>query len=360
MSVAVTFDQLTVDLGGNRILDGVDLTIPAGSLVTLLGPSGSGKTTTLNVLAGFTKRSGGHVLVDGDAIDDLPPHKRNIGFLFQNYGLFPHMTVSENIGFPLRARKLPAARRRELVAQALDLVQLPGMQERSIGSLSGGQQQRVALARALVFEPGLLLLDEPLAALDKQLREAMQFELKRIQTETGTTTVAVTHDQVEAMSMADLVAIMNDGRIAQVGTPEEVYRRPADLFVATFLGEANLLPVDHGRVVGFGNPVDGGTNLPADVVAVVRPEDVEIVDATPDFTGTLTATVESVVFQGSRRRVTVRSTVDTKSVVISAPANGPALDIDAVVAIRLRGDRVHAVPCQRHAVPSEPFESATV
>ncbi|NJC74077.1 ABC transporter ATP-binding protein [Planosporangium thailandense] len=339
MSVNVTFDNLTVDLGGTRILDGVDLEIPAGSFVTLLGPSGSGKTTTLNVLAGFIERSGGHVRVDDKAIDDLPAHARNIGFLFQNYALFPHMNVGENVAFPLRARKIPAARRREMVADALRLVQLPDMQSRAIRSLSGGQQQRIALARALVFKPALLLLDEPLAALDKQLREAMQLELKRIQLETGTTTIAVTHDQIEAMSMADLVAIMNKGRLVQVGSPEEVYRRPADLFVATFLGEANLLPVSGGRVTGFRH---AAATSRAEGIGVLRPEDIQIRPAAADDTAP--GKVELSVFQGNRRRVTVRCAGIDTPVVISAPPSGVAAEVGDEVHLAIGVDRVHVVP----------------
>jgi putative spermidine/putrescine transport system ATP-binding protein len=341
MSVNVTFDNLTVDLGGNRILDGVDLHIPAGSFVTLLGPSGSGKTTTLNVLAGFVDRSGGQVRVDDNPIDDLPSHARNIGFLFQNYALFPHMTVGENIAFPLQARKTPTAERKRLVDEALALVQLSDMHSRSIRSLSGGQQQRVALARALVFKPGLLLLDEPLAALDKQLRETMQLELKRIQRETGTTTIAVTHDQVEAMSMADLVAIMNRGRLAQVGTPEEVYRRPADLFVAEFLGEANLLRVEDGQVLGLRHR--GSTALRAGI-GVVRPEDVTLMDHPSDATAA--AVVELAVFQGTRRRVAVRVPGIDSPIIVSAPPHGVDVSPGDQVHVVLRSQVIHVVPPQ--------------
>jgi putative spermidine/putrescine transport system ATP-binding protein len=339
MSVNVTLDNLTVDLGGSRILDGIDMEIPAGSFVTLLGPSGSGKTTTLNVLAGFVERSGGHVQVGGKTIDDVPTHERNIGFLFQNYALFPHMNAGDNIAFPLQARKIPAARRKEMVAAALQLVHMPGMQGRAIRSLSGGQQQRVALARALVFNPALLLLDEPLAALDKQLREAMQLELKRIQLQTGTTTVAVTHDQVEAMSMADLVAIMNAGRLAQVGTPEEVYRRPADLFVATFLGEANLLAVEHGRVVGFHHRAT--PSLP-DGTGVVRPEDVGLFSQAQD--DTVPGRVELSVFQGTRRRVSVRCPGLDMPLVASTPPDLAPATVGDEVHVALRGESLHVVP----------------
>lgn len=339
MSVDVTLENLTVHLGGTRILDGIDMEIPAGSFVTLLGPSGSGKTTTLNVLAGFVERSAGHVQVGGKTIDDVPTHERNIGFLFQNYALFPHMNVGDNIAFPLQARKIPAAKRQQMVADALQLVQLPGMEGRAISSLSGGQQQRVALARALVFNPTLLLLDEPLAALDKQLREAMQLELKRIQLETGTTTVAVTHDQVEAMSMADLVAILNAGRLAQVGTPEEVYRRPADLFVATFLGEANLMPVVNGRVVGFRHQATPSLSAGT---GVVRPEDILLFAEPQDDTAP--GRVELSVFQGTRRRVSVRCAGFDRPLVASLPPDLLPVRVGDEVHVALRGRSLHVVP----------------
>ena len=311
MSVDAVLDRLTVHLGGNQILDEVSLSVPAGRFVTLLGPSGSGKTTTLNVLAGFVPASAGEVLVGGRSLLGVPPHRRGMGVVFQNYALFPHLSVRQNVEFPLLARKVDRARRRELVTGVLELVQLPEIGDRSVRSLSGGQQQRIALARALVFGPDLLLLDEPLAALDKQLREAMQLELKRIQRETGTTTVAVTHDQVEALSMSDLVAIMHDGRIEQVGPPEDVYRRPATRFVATFLGEANLLPVRGGRVALFGAPVTGA----AEGETVIRPEDLELTAA--DQPGTAPATVTEVVYQGSRLRLTL-TTDDSVALLVTA------------------------------------------
>jgi putative spermidine/putrescine transport system ATP-binding protein len=311
MSVAVSVEGLTVDLSGQRILDGVDLTVPAGSFLTLLGPSGSGKTTTLGALAGFTPTCGGTISLDGRAIDGVPAHRRDIGYVFQNYALFPHMTVARNVEYPLLARGVDKAKRKELVAGALELVQLGHTASRSVLALSGGQQQRIALARALVFSPALLLLDEPLAALDKQLREAMQLELKRIQREVGTTTIAVTHDQVEAMSMSDVVAIVNGGRIEQVGTPEEVYHRPATRFVAQFLGEANLLPVSGGAVTPFGLPADGER----DGSAVIRPEDLQLVD------GGHGGVVTDVVYQGARLRVTVRADgLATPLVVSAAPS----------------------------------------
>ena len=312
MSTNVRIEALTVHLSGTRILHDVGLEVPAGSFVTLLGPSGSGKTTTLNVLAGFAPASAGRVLLDDQPIEGLPAHRRDIGFVFQSYALFPHLTVEQNVEFALLARKVPRARRRELVAGALELVRLPGLGARPVGALSGGQQQRIALARALVFGPSLLLLDEPLAALDKQLRETMQIELKRIQRETGTTTIAVTHDQGEALSMSDLVAIMNHGRIEQVGTPEEVYRRPATRFVAEFLGDANLLAVRSGRVELFGLPVRGA----AEGTTVIRPEDLVLTER--GSAAAVQATVTSVLYQGSRLRLSATVAGFERPLLVSA------------------------------------------
>jgi len=295
----LTLSHLDAELGGAQILRDVSLDIAPGEFVSLLGPSGSGKSTTLNVVGGFVRQSSGQVTLGERVVDDVPVHERDIGFVFQSYGLFPHMTVGDNIGFPLRVRKVAKSRRRAMVEEILNLVQLDGMVDRRVTSLSGGQQQRVALARALVFRPSVLLLDEPLAALDKQLRNAMQIEIKRIQREIGVTTVAVTHDQTEALTMSDRVAVMNEGRIEQLGTPEELYQRPASLFVARFLGEANLLDVGpRGELPQLGLRVaaSGG-------VAVVRPEDVAV---EPDGAPGVCAHVEEVSFQGVRYRVVVR------------------------------------------------------
>ncbi|MGY1813891.1 ABC transporter ATP-binding protein [Blastococcus sp. SYSU D00820] len=342
MSTSLTIAGLAVDLGGRRILDGVDLAVPAGSFVSLLGPSGSGKTTTLNVLAGFLPASAGEVLADGERLDRLPPRRRNVGFVFQDYALFPHMSVAANVEFPLRARRVPAKRRADLVAEALRLVHLPDAGPRAVRSLSGGQRQRIALARALVFGPGLLLLDEPLAALDKQLRETMQLELKRIQRETGTTTVAVTHDQVEALSMSDLVAVMDAGRIEQVGTPEEVYRRPATEFVARFLGEADLFPVVGGAVPALGRDAGGQV---ADGLAVIRPEDLALAATGPGPE----VVVRTVTYQGTRLRVELDLAGVAAPVVVTLPAGEGAVR-------PAPGDRLHLVvpPGPLHVLPAAP------
>jgi putative spermidine/putrescine transport system ATP-binding protein len=351
VSVPVRIDQLCVALGGRTILDHVDLDVPAGSFVTLLGPSGSGKTTTLNVLAGFLDADSGSVRLGDTPINTLAPHQRGIGVVFQNYALFPHLSVTDNVAFPLRARKVASAERRRKVAEALALVHLPDVGDRPVHSLSGGQQQRIALARALVFSPSLLLLDEPLAALDKQLRETMQLELKRIQAESGVTTIAVTHDQVEALSMSDLVAIMEDGRIAQVGSPEDVYRRPASRFVAQFLGEANLVPVRDGEVAALRTRTTSGAR---DGMAVVRPEDLCLqMTADPN---SVRATVRDVTFQGSRVRVTTEVAGCDQQVIVSvAPHELPGLPAPGEeLHVRHRGTAVHALPMPSAAHVREP------
>jgi len=228
----------------------VSLEVRQGEFVTLLGPSGSGKTTTLMMIAGFVDPSSGRIYVDGRDVTEAPPHRRNIGMVFQNYALFPHLTVFKNVAFPLDVRKLPAAEVRARTMEALDIVKLADLGDRYPTQLSGGQQQRVALARAIVFRPPLLLMDEPLGALDKKLREHMQIELLKIQDRLGVTVIYVTHDQEEALVMSDRVVVMADGVIQQIGRPDELYRRPGNRFVADFVGETNIL---EGRITGEGS-----------------------------------------------------------------------------------------------------------
>lgn len=253
--VSIELDHVHHQYGGAIAVESVSLGIQAGELVALLGPSGCGKTTLLRVVAGLTRQTGGSVVIGGEKVDALPTNERGAGIVFQNYALFPHMTVAANVAYGLRARRINAAAARDTAAQMLDLVQMGRFGSRFPRELSGGQQQRVALARTLAVKPKVLLLDEPFAALDKNLRLDMQIEIKRIQRELGITTVLVTHDQEEAMSMADRIAVMNAGRVEQFDTPEAIYDRPCSLFVANFVGTANLVA---GRLLqdGSGYAVD--------------------------------------------------------------------------------------------------------
>jgi spermidine/putrescine ABC transporter ATP-binding subunit len=238
---AIELQRVTKRYGKECVVDAVSTKIAPGEFFSLLGPSGSGKTTTLMMIAGFADVDGGQILIDGTDIADVPPQRRGFGMVFQNYAIFPHLSVFDNVAFPLRARKLPNRQIEESVRQALELVRLERYADRFSRQLSGGQQQRVAIARAIVFQPSVVLMDEPLGALDKNLRYQMQVEIKEIQRRLGMTVVYVTHDQEEAMNMSDRIAIMNSGRIEQVGRPTDIYDNPASNFIARFLGEANLI-----------------------------------------------------------------------------------------------------------------------
>ncbi|MBC9927892.1 MULTISPECIES: ABC transporter ATP-binding protein [unclassified Leucobacter] len=249
-------------------LDNINLTVKAGEFLTFLGPSGSGKTTTLNLIAGFTDLTTGNVRIDGERMDDVPVHKRDLGIVFQHYALFPHMSVFDNVAFPLARRKVQKATAATMVRKALETAGLAGFEDRFPAELSGGQQQRVALARALVFEPKVLLLDEPLGALDKNLRERLQLELRRIHREVGRTFVFVTHDQEEALTLSDRIAVFNEGRIEQVGTAKELYETPATRFVAEFIGESTIIGDPNGKTVTVVRPENGelfpaGAEIPA-------------------------------------------------------------------------------------------------
>ena len=243
--IAVELDGVTKRFGKITALDDVSLLIRRGELITLLGPSGCGKTTLLNVVAGFLMPDSGEIAVDGQRITDVPAYRREIGIMFQNYALFPHMNVAATVGYGLRMRRVAKAEIARRVADALALIKLAGLEDRKPRQLSGGQQQRVALARALVIRPKVLLLDEPFSALDRNLRASMQVELKEIQRKLGVTTIFVTHDQSEALSLSDRIAVVAEGRIRQLGTPDEIYRRPVDRFVASFVGDVNVL---HARL----------------------------------------------------------------------------------------------------------------
>jgi putative spermidine/putrescine transport system ATP-binding protein len=241
---AISARTVKKSFGRVTALDGVSLEVGEGELMSLLGPSGSGKTTLLNIFAGFLRPDSGVVAFRGEDVTLRPPHKRDVGFVFQHYALFPHMSVGENIAYPLRIRKTPRDEIARRIAWSLETVQLAGYEDRGVEQLSGGQKQRVALARAIVFEPQVILMDEPLSALDKQLRERMQIELRNLHERLGATTVYVTHDQREALTLSDRVAVMDHGRMMQLGTPEQLYEEPANRFVADFVGETTLLPVE--------------------------------------------------------------------------------------------------------------------
>jgi putative spermidine/putrescine transport system ATP-binding protein len=302
-SLPITIRQVTKAYGAMRALDEVDLDINSGEFLTLLGPSGSGKTTLLMVLAGFVRPDHGSVRFGDTEIIRAPPHKRDVGVVFQNYALFPHMSVAENIAFPLRMRHIPKSEIAPKVERALDTVQLAGFGTRRVTQLSGGQRQRVALARAIVFEPRILLMDEPLSALDKQLRDRMQIELRTLHDRLGMTTICVTHDQREALTMSDRVAVINHGRVQQLDAPRTIYEHPANRFVAEFLGESAFLPVDQSAA-GFqlaGQPLrvadppgPGGPWL-----LMIRPERLRIIADTADDTlNLLRGRLRDVIYQG--------------------------------------------------------------
>ena len=242
MTATLVLDGLRKSFGAEPVVNGISLSVEQGEFLTLLGPSGCGKTTTLNLVAGFLSPDAGRIAIGGRDVTSVPPHHRDIGLVFQDYALFPHRTVAENVGFGLRMRKVGRAEIQRRVAEALALVQLAGLADRRPGQLSGGQRQRVALARALVIRPSVLLLDEPLSNLDLKLREDMRLEISGLQRRLGITTILVTHDQGEALVMSDRVAVMRGGRIAQVADPATLYTRPADRFIADFIGAMNLLP----------------------------------------------------------------------------------------------------------------------
>ena len=291
----------TMAYDGETALDSINIYFNDKEFLTLLGPSGCGKTTTLRIIGGFLKPTSGDVLFDGERINDIPPYKRQVNTVFQRYALFPHLDVYENIAFGLRNQKVPEAEIDERVTEMLEVVSLKGFENRKVTSLSGGQQQRVAIARALVNRPKVLLLDEPLGALDLRLRKDMQQELKRIQQQMEITFIYVTHDQEEALAMSDTVVVMNEGRIQQIGTPEDIYNEPKNAFVADFIGESNILDGimrEDFVVETFGRRfkcLDKGFEKDEPVDVVVRPEDIDIV---PVKEGMLTGTVTSITFKG--------------------------------------------------------------
>jgi putative spermidine/putrescine transport system ATP-binding protein/spermidine/putrescine transport system ATP-binding protein len=318
---SVTLNNIVKRFGNFTAVHQSSLEIEEGAFVTLLGPSGCGKTTNLRMIAGLLDPTEGEILIGGKRVNDVPIHKRNLGLVFQNYALFPHKTVAENVAFGLKYRDVPANEIPKRVQDALELVQLPHVGDRYPKELSGGQQQRIALARAIVIEPDVLLLDEPLSALDANLREDMRVELKRIQARIGVTTVFVTHDQSEALAMSDQIVVMSEGRVEQVGAPEEVYNTPASEFVANFLGASNIM---EAKCIGTGDgvtvdaPIFGQMTIPSEKAPrvtgagpaklVIRAEKLQLsANPAPEGVVSVPATVETVDYQGQAVRYFVRA-----------------------------------------------------
>jgi putative spermidine/putrescine transport system ATP-binding protein len=343
--------------GATFAVDDLNLSVLPGEFLTLLGPSGSGKTTTLMMLAGFEQPTAGAIYFEGRSIEDLPPHKRNFGMVFQNYALFPHLSVVDNVAFPLSVRKMPKAEVGQRVGRALDMVQLVGLGERYPAQLSGGQQQRVALARALVFEPRLVLMDEPLGALDKRLREQMQLEIKRLHRELELTVVYVTHDQVEAMVLSDRVAVFHRGHIRQLDTPRAIHEEPANGFVAQFVGETNSA---QGTIEAVGSAdvrllLDGGiavvgvsrrpTRVGDRKLMTVRPERVRI-HPPSSFENAFAAVVEETTYLGDRLVAVLRLSS-------GMPVNVD-LGIDGLDQIPLRGQSVTVGWAAKHCLVLDP------
>jgi putative spermidine/putrescine transport system ATP-binding protein len=336
-------------------LRSIDLDVRPGEFLTLLGPSGSGKTTLLMIIAGFIRPDRGSVEVEGREFVTLPPHKRDVGLVFQNYALFPHMTVAENVAFPLRYHGVSRGEVAGRVRQALALVRLDGFESRHVDQLSGGQKQRVALARALVFNPALLLMDEPLSALDKKLREQMQVELRELHRQVGTTTIYVTHDQREALNLSTRVAVMNEGAIVQVGTPTEVYEQPNSFFVADFIGQSQFVKVAlrSAKEVWLGEAVfrlaqpaarDSGSGL-----LLLRPDKLELLDEGDDREGlnVVAGRVTDVVYQGEQVRVSVALATGETIVLhrgTAARSMAALPDTGQQVAIGLHPDDTLVVP----------------
>jgi putative spermidine/putrescine transport system ATP-binding protein len=303
-ALPISVSGVSKSYGDFRALVDVSIAIEAGEFITLLGPSGSGKTTLLMVLAGFVRAQHGRILFGQEEVIRTPPHRRNLGVVFQNYALFPHLSVAENVAYPLKLRGVARSKRQRRVEEVLAIVQLENLGNRRIDELSGGQRQRVALARAISFEPQILLMDEPLSALDKNLREHMQLEIKRLHNRLGTTTVYVTHDQREALTMSDRIAVMCAGRIVQIATPRELYERPNNRFVADFIGQSYFLPIegDGCNISLWGRPLRA-THVPANLNGrrwvVLRPEKLELIPRGSGRTENyIDGLVKEIVFQG--------------------------------------------------------------
>jgi spermidine/putrescine transport system ATP-binding protein len=359
----IELSKLTKRFPELTAVDGIDLHIPGGEFFSLLGPSGCGKTTTLRMIAGFEQPTSGEILLDGTDVAYTPPHQRNVNTVFQNYALFPHLNVYDNIAFGLKEAKRPKAEIRERVGRALELVQLSGYERRKSAQLSGGQQQRVALARALVLNPAVLLLDEPLGALDAKLRKALQIELKALQQEVGITFLYVTHDQEEALTMSDRLAVMNGGQIEQVGAPQDVYEDPETLFVADFLGVSNLM---QANIVSAGRSacrvaLDGyeletrGTDrdVTGEAKIVIRPERIELEEhGSPSGPNRVPAMVERVVYVGSAIQVIVRvATGEALQALVQNTGGGIPYEQGTPVQIHLPVDALRVLPSGIDAAP---------
>lgn len=332
----LAINDITKNFGDFAAVDNVSLLVPHGTFVCLLGPSGCGKTTLLRMIAGLEEPTGGAIILDGENITSLPTHKRNLGMVFQSLALFPHLSVGENIAYALRIRRKAKEEQRKRVEELLALIHLPGFADRPVAKLSGGQRQRVAIARALALSPKLFLLDEPLSALDAKLREDMQVELRQLQQRLGITTIVVTHDQREAMTMADLVVVMGKGKILQAAPPIEIYRKPADAFVADFIGITNLLPIEAdsaGRATVLGTAVPD-LALPAGMNKAslsIRPEDVSI---TAPREGALVGTVSFVRDLGG----TIETFVEaggTTIIAVATPRERPNVSVGQSVGVVL-------------------------
>jgi spermidine/putrescine transport system ATP-binding protein len=336
---AITFRGVSKQYGAHTAVESLDLDINEGEFFCLLGPSGCGKTTTLNLIGGFAGASSGEIRIRGELVNKTPPYRRKVNTVFQSYALFPHLNVRDNVAFGLRMAKVPRGEADTRVLEALQLVALEAYADRYPTQMSGGQQQRVAVARALVNRPAVLLLDEPLGSLDLKLRKRLQVELSQIQREIGTTFVFVTHDQGEAMAMADRIAVMSDGRVEQIGTARDIYRKPASRFVADFIGESNFIPVqwDHGVVVTSRDKIPLASPRPTDSGSgslMVRPESVRLASASPDDQGLL-GRVVMVSFLGSFIRVSVDCQAADDPIIVDMPIGlNDQVREDALVLLR--------------------------
>lgn len=335
----IELKNITMNYEGEQVLKGINLDIHDKEFVTLLGPSGCGKTTTLRIVGGFITPDSGDVIFGGKRVNDVPPYKRPVNTVFQKYALFPHLNVYENVAFGLRLKKTPETEIARRVGEMLELVDLKGFDKRGVNQLSGGQQQRIAIARALINNPKVLLLDEPLGALDLKLRKEMQIELKKIQQRMEITFIYVTHDQEEALTMSDTVVVMKDGTIQQIGTPQDIYNEPKNAFVADFIGESNILPgiMHKDYLVEFaGNNfecVDKGFAPMEPVDVVIRPEDIQLVPASDEV---LNGVVENVQFKGVHYEIIVRAYSD---VWVIHSTKAPA--VGSIVGITLTPEDIH-------------------